>query len=216
MDSSKCRAYGYIVHFCEHLLLLYNILAKNLKIYYLFLLAFVLESNSQNVSVEKTIFGFQTGFAGIWIQNETKLSNFLVLRSEIGIENDFAVGNHYEDAGFILQPTINIEPRFYYNLNRRKLNGKSISKNSGNYFSLKANYHPDWFVINLDENVQEIADLSIIPTWGIRRQIGNHFTYETGIGVGYRIVYLKSKYADYDSNRNQYTPYFHIRIGYTF
>ena len=58
----------------------------------------------------------------------------------------------------------------------------------------------------------------------MKRQIGNHFNFETGIGLGYRVVYLKPNYrtANYQSvddsglDRNQYTPYFHFRIGYAF
>jgi hypothetical protein len=186
--------------------------------------ALTININAQNASVEKTFFGLQTGFAGIWLNNETKLSKTIALRSEIGIENDFAVGDHYSGAGFILQPVINIEPRYYYNLEKRNLNGKKTTKNSGNYLSIKTSYHPDWFVINSDENITKIADLSIIPTWGMKRQIGNHFNFETGIGLGYRVVYLKPNYrtANYQSvddsglDRNQYTPYFHFRIGYAF
>lgn len=187
------------------------------------ILVFTINSNAQNASVEKTFFGIQTGFAGIWLNNETKLTKTIALRSEIGIENDFAVGDHYNGAGFILQPVLNVEPRFYYNLEKRKSNGKKTSKNSGNYLSLKTSYHPDWFVINLDRNFGKIADLSIIPTWGIKRQIGNHINFETGIGLGYRIVFLKSYYQTENSQnvtvftetRNQYTPYIHFRIGYT-
>lgn len=132
----------------------------------------------QNDSVEKAIFGLQTGFAGIWLNNESKLSNSFVVRSEIGIENDFAVGDHYGDAGFILQPVITLEPRYYYNLRKRNTAGKKTSNNSGNYLSFKTSYHPDWFVINLDENVTKTADLALVPTWGMRRVIGKHFTYE--------------------------------------
>lgn len=194
------------------------------KIIALTILGLTINANAQNASVEKTIFGIQTGYAGIWLNNETKLSNSIVLRSEIGIENDFAVGDHYEGAGFILQPVLNLEPRYYYNLNKRNSKGKNISKNSGNYLSIKTSYHPDWFVINLDEDITKIADLSIIPTWGIKRQLGNHFNFETGIGFGYRVVFLKPNYktANYQSvdenslNQNQYTPYFHLRIGYIF
>jgi len=179
---------------------------------------------AQDVSVEKSIFGIQTGFAGIWLNNEFKLTNSTVLRSEIGIEYDFAVGDHYDGAGFILQPVLTLEPRYYYNLKNRNSKGKNISKNSGNYISLKTSYHPDWFVINLDENITKTADLSIVPTWGIKRQIGNHFTYETAMGLGLRVVYLKSNYYNGNAqnvdgvskNQIQYTPYFTLRIGYTF
>lgn len=46
-------------------------------------------ANAQDVSVEKSIFGIQTGFMGIWFNNEIKLSNSLAIKSEIGIENEF-------------------------------------------------------------------------------------------------------------------------------
>jgi hypothetical protein len=39
-------------------------------------------------------------------------------------------------------------------------------------------------VLNLADNYTKTADLAIIPTWGIKRQIGTHFTYETAIGKG--------------------------------
>ncbi|WP_281239951.1 hypothetical protein [Flavobacterium praedii] len=194
------------------------------KILALIFLGLNLNANCQTVGVEKTFFSIQTGLAGIWINNETKLSNSIALRSEIGIEHDFFVGDQYDGAGFILQPVLTLEPRYYYNLEKRNSRGKKTSKNSGNYLSLKTSYHPDWFVLNLDENITKTADLSIIPTWGIKRQIGSNFTYETGLGLGYRIVYLKPNYYngssqnvdDVSTNRNQYTPYLHLRIGYTF
>ncbi|MFV8270256.1 hypothetical protein ACNQGP_10025 [Flavobacterium sp. GT2N3] len=194
------------------------------KILALIFLGLNLNANCQTIGVEKTFFSIQTGLAGIWVNNETKLSNSIALRSEIGIEHDFFVDDQYDGAGFILQPVLTLEPRYYYNLEKRKSRGKKTSKNSGNYLSLKTSYHPDWFVLNLDENITKTADLSIIPTWGIKRQIGSNFTYETGFGFGYRIVYLKPNYYngssqnvdDVSTNRNQYTPYLHLRVGYTF
>jgi len=194
------------------------------KILALMFLGLNLNANCQTVGVEKTFFSIQTGLAGIWVNNETKLSNSIALRSEIGIEHDFFVGDQYDGAGFILQPVLTLEPRYYYNLEKRKSRGNKTSKNSGNYLSLKTSYHPDWFVLNLDENITKTSDLSIIPTWGIKRQIGSNFTYEAGLGFGYRIVYLQPNYYngssqnvdDVSTNRNQYTPYLHLRVGYTF
>jgi hypothetical protein len=189
------------------------------------ILAFNLNINAQEVGVEKSIFGIQTGFGvqtGIWFNNESKLSNSIVLRSEIGLEKDFTVGDHYDGAGFILQPVLTVEPRYYYNLEKRNSKGKKTANNSGNYISIKTSYHPDWFVINLADNVTKTADLAIVPTWGLKRQIGNHFTYETAVGFGYRVVYLKEnsvngnvQNVDGAYNRNQYIPYLHIGIGYT-
>jgi hypothetical protein len=87
-----------------------------------------------NYRSRKDFFSIQTGL-GIWINNETKLSNSIALRSEIGIEHDFFC-DQYDGAGFILQPVLTLEPRYYYNLENRNSEEKT-SKNSGNYFSLK-------------------------------------------------------------------------------
>lgn len=194
------------------------------KIILFLILGINIHSKAQEASVEKSIFSVQTGFAGLWLNNELKLSNSIALKSEIGIEYDFAVGDHYDEAGFILQPVITVEPKFYFNLKKRNSKGRNISNNSGNYLSLKTSYHPDWFVINLDDNITKNADLSIIPTWGIKRMMGDHFTYEAGAGLGYRIVFIKANsnfgnsqsVDDFNYTNKQYTPYLHLRIGYIF
>ncbi|MGG5485400.1 hypothetical protein [Gaetbulibacter sp. PBL-D1] len=45
-----------------------------------------LSTQSQTTSVEKSTFGVQTGFLGIWVHNESRLSNSIALRSEIGLD----------------------------------------------------------------------------------------------------------------------------------
>lgn len=196
------------------------------KIVLFLIVGFSLNANAQEASVEKSIFGIQTGFGvhvGIWFNNESKLSNSIALRSEIGLEKDFTIGDHYDGAGFILQPVLTLEPRYYYNLEKRNLKGKKTNNNSGNYISIKTSYHTDWFVVNLADNVTKTADLAIVPTWGLKRSIGNHFTYDTALGFGCRVVYLKEnsvngnvQNVDGAYNRNQYIPYFHLGLGYTF
>jgi len=196
------------------------------KLFVFLIIALGTNANAQDGKVEKSFFGIYTGFGskvGIWANNEFRLSTSIALRSEIGLENDFLVGDHYKDTGFILQPVLTLEPRYYYNLAKRNSRGRNTANNSGNYISIKTSYHPDWFVINLPDNVTKIADLGIIPTWGIKRQIDNHFTYETALGLGYRIVYIKAnstngniQNVDGDYERNQYIPYLHIGFGYIF
>ncbi len=80
--------------------------------------------------------------------------------------------------------------------------------------SLKTSYHPDWLVISNTKNVNVISDISIIPTWGIRRNIGNKFCYETGIGIGYRYIFAKQ--AGFIENKSEVTTNLHLRIGYRF
>lgn len=146
---------------------------------------------AQEAAVEKSIFGIQTGFLGIWVHHEAKLSNTLVLRSELGFDSGIWDGSYYDKTGFLMTPVLSLEPRWYYNLAKREQKEKRIDGNSGNFLSLKTSYHPDWFVISNQDQVKVISDLSIIPKWGIRRNIGNHFNFETGLGIGYHYIFAK-------------------------
>ncbi|CAN0598988.1 unnamed protein product [Ectocarpus sp. 12 AP-2014] len=171
-------------------------------------------AKSQTASVEKSTYGIQTGFLGIWAHNESKLTNSIALRTEIGFDSGIWGGSFYDGTGFLMTPVITLEPRLYYNLNKRVKKSRRIDGNSGNFISLKTSYHPDWFVISNTDNVSVISDISIVPTWGIRRNIGKHFTYETGIGIGYRYIFAKQ--AGFSENEGEATANLHLRIGYRF
>jgi hypothetical protein len=169
---------------------------------------------SQNTSVEQSTYGIQTGFLGLWVHNETKLTNSIALRSEIGLDSGIWGGDFYDGTGFLMTPVLSLEPKLYYNLNKRVSKSKRIDGNSGNFISLKTSYHPDWFVISNKDNISVISDISVIPTWGIRRNIGNHFNYETGVGIGYRYIFAKQ--AGFPKNKSEAAFNLHLRIGYRF
>ena len=59
---------------------------------------------AQEASVEKSTFGVQTGWFGIWLYNEAKLSNEIVLRSEIGLTGEFYFNGYYENTWFLVAP----------------------------------------------------------------------------------------------------------------
>ena len=160
------------------------------------------------IAVEKSIFGVQTGFLGIWAHNETRLSNEISLRSELGLDFGIQINSNSKTTALI--PSIRLEPRWYYNLERRVTKGRNISKNSGNFVALNLSYTPDWFVISNKDNINIISTLAFIPKWGIKRTLGNHFTYETGIGIGTFIVLNKYEVE------NPVAIDLHLRVGYTF
>jgi hypothetical protein len=136
------------------------------------------------------------------------------LRSEIGLDSGIWGGDFYNGTGFLMRPVLSLEPKLYYNLNKRVSKSKRIDGNSGNFISLKTSYHPDWFVISNKDNISVISDISVIPTWGIRRNIGNHFNYETGVGIGYRYIFAKQ--AGFPKNKSEAAFNLHLRIGYRF
>lgn len=166
-------------------------------------------SSNQNISVEKSLFGIQTGLLGVWINNESRLSNQWALRSEAGLDYAFN-SNYITGATHVFAPVINAEPRYYYNLLTRAEKGKSIAHNSANFLTLGIHYVPNWFVISNQRNVSVIPSISFIPKWGIRRSLENGFTYEAGIGLGWRHYF-----TNYGTT-NEATLDLHVRIGYTF
>ncbi|WP_417351675.1 hypothetical protein [Flavobacterium alkalisoli] len=182
------------------------------------------ETNGSKASVEESVTGIQAGPFGAWVNHEFKLTNQLTLRAEAGITTEYWYSGNYRgksniDDGWSYNPVITAETRWYYNLNSRIRKGKGIKKNSGNFLSLPISYHADWFFIDTNKQTSYSLDsniLSIVPTWGIRRTIGEHFDYETAIGLGYGYVF-KKKEGIYTWGSDQGTVLnLHFRIGYHF
>lgn len=164
----------------------------------------------QDNNIEKNIFNIQTGILGIWVNNEFRLSDQIALRTEAGLNLGYYFGYNFENK-YVLAPTFTLEPRWYYNLDKRVSKGKRIDNNSGNLLGVKFNYTPDWFVISDYENYSVAPQITIIPKWVARRAIGNtNFNYEFGGGIGYKHVSYKN-YPD----ESKLAVDIHLRIGYT-
>ncbi len=187
---------------------------KQLTLIILTILSNVLYSQEVKKDVENSIFNAQIGIAGIWVNNETKIIKNTVLRSEIGMSAGFWGGTYYDNVGFILTPLLRLEPKYYYNIERRISKEKSVENNSANFFSLKTTFHPNWFVISNYDNIKIISDFSVIPTYGFRRNISSKLNYEFSFGLGYRYLFLKD--VGYNANKSEIAPDLSFRIGYTF
>lgn len=175
-------------------------------------LATAQEIQKKEVSVEKSIFGVQTGFLGIWVHNEMRLTNEIALRTELGLDSGIFLNS--DTFKFLMTPVVTLEPRWYYNLERRSSKNKSIKKNSGNFFSIKTSYNPDLFTISNADNVGAINQLSIIPKWGIKRTYFGNLTFETGAGFG-EVFYFRENATNFDK-KSEFAIDLHLRIGYTF
>lgn len=167
--------------------------------------------------VQKSIYGVQIGVLGIWAHNESKLQKNVSLRTEVGFDTGlFSSNADYSgtNVGVVFIPSISLEPRIYYNLQKRKNKSNSIEKNSGNFIALKLNFRPDWFTLSNVKNTAVADNIAVIPKWGIKRTVWNHFTYELGAGLGYRKYFLKQ--YGYRENPDEMAIDLHLRLGYTF
>lgn len=164
--------------------------------------------------VEKSIFNVQEGILGIYINNESRLAERFTLRSEIGLEAGFFFESVNYNT-FFMAPVINIEPRFYYNINKRARKDKRTANNSANFITTNIKFAPDAFVISNNQNIKVFNQIAFIPKWGIRRSIGSsNFNYELGAGLGYNYVFRKNE--GYSKDLKQAVLDLHVRIGYTF
>lgn len=187
------------------------------------ILGFVMSSmlaKSQEASVEKSMYGVQLGLGTLSFQNESKLYRKIALRTEIGFEwsgttlesNNPAVK---DKTAYIIAPYINLEPKWYYGLDRRARLGKNIKRNSGNYFSLKTSFLSARTPIINPDNVKIVSALYVVPEFGIRRSFSKHFNYEFSGGYGFQYnIFSNSKGCDCKHGEE----YFDIRarIGYDF
>jgi len=173
-----------------------------------------INSKQSDASVEKSVFSVQTGLVGIWANNELRLSNQFALRTEIGLELLSFEYAYTDETKYGAAPSISIEPKWYYNLEKRVRKGRNIAENSGNAFSVRINYlSPNAFLISDIENYKGVDQLNIIPKWSIRRVYGKHFIFETGFGLG--PVIPVGKYSKYADSADVYVD-LHARIGYCF
>jgi hypothetical protein len=97
-------------------------------------------------------------------------------------------------------------------LSKRNSKSQDITNNSGTFISLKTSYHPDWFVIsNYEDDI--ISDISFIPTWGIRRNIGTILIMKPELASAIDIFSQRMRDIIVMKVKQQNL---HVRIGYVF
>jgi len=189
-----------------------NMIKKRLFFSILTLLPFLLQAQQtpEVASVEKSIFGVQFSSVGFWANNETKLSNTIALRSEIGFRiTNIRLGNPIYRIGnepFIPLVLI-LEPRYYYQIKKRYSQGLRIDNNTGYYLSLKIRHHAGWFMLSGSQP----SNIEIIPCIAFRENIGKHFNYEIGGGMGYQHTFTSIR-----EEKEYWAFNIVLRIGYTF
>lgn len=78
---------------------------------------------------------------------------------------------------------LNLQPRFYYNLDRRERLERKTLKNSADFFTLDIGYRFEPFYISVDIDGKDI--LWVVPKWGMHRALGEHWLFDLTAGIGY-------------------------------
>ena len=133
----------------------------------------------------KSILSLETGFLGVWLGYEQPISNKFLVKAEYGQEFGL-YAQTVEGSGFFSTGTLSLETRYFYNREKRASLEKSIINNSGNYLAIELQRIPDILTTNEGDRILIITkSTTLIPKIGMKRNLGNLFTYEIAGGIGY-------------------------------
>ena len=145
------------------------------------------------------------GLQGIGLTFEPRLSNTLTTDLSFG----FGGGYNISEGSInyhIFKPALYFcaTPKYFYNLKKRINKGKTTQYNSGNYMGIRLKYNMPLY------KKSDIIRNSILTNihWGIQRIIGNHWTINSNIGVGYA--------HDIDYNFGTIYPALDFKFSYIF
>ena len=164
--------------------------------------------DTRDTTVER-VYGAQIGLLGVWGYGEFPLGDEVALRTEIGIDAGIRGSSLLYDPVFVLTPSVRLEPRWYYNLAQRAAQGRNTGNNAANYFSVPLIAHPGLFRIASEDFIGVDRSIKILPTWGIRRNLGDRLNYEIGIGYGYGLRWGEGRSRPSGGD----TGWLHLRIG---
>ncbi|MDR1720639.1 MAG: hypothetical protein LBR67_11075 [Dysgonamonadaceae bacterium] len=167
--------------------------------------------HAQVGTVENSLWSVQAGIFGVWINNESRLDDAFAIRSEIAFTGGYSYTSYsgfdsdFEGESYAIVPLITAEPRWYYNIGRRAAKGKNTARNAADFLAIRTTIAPGLMLVS--KNAAVYKSLSVIPVWGIRRNLSCHFNFELSGGLGY--IYTKQ-------NNNRLGWDFSVRFGYTF
>lgn len=159
----------------------------------------------ENINTEKV---WRVNFLNPAIELEIPTGNKSTFSSALGV----GYGGGYPDltyggSGFvyIIAPFLDLQQKWFYNLEKRNRKGKVIKNNSGNFISVRFITRGN----SITDNVTRSSnfDFAIGPTWGIQRKYGNfHLLFDVG----------PQYYFDTEGNGNIWPLMIQINLGYDF
>lgn len=105
---------------------------------------------------------------------------------------------------YIIAPFLDLQEKWFYNLNKRLGKNKTVQNNSGNFISARFLTRGP----SISENVHRTSefDFAFGPTWGIQRKYGEKFHLLFDVGPQY--------YFDTKGNGNIFPIMFQLNLGF--
>lgn len=149
---------------------------------------------------------------GLGANWEQKISKSRTINFEVGVKSDLT----YHDNGNwsnSVYPTVGIELRQYYNVQKRLDRNKSTANNSASFFSITTEYlfKP---IIKSNSSANN-GFVKIIPAWGMQRKIASRVSFEGRFGweIKYGTDWKRDLLFDNTKKWNS-SPNIRLGIGY--
>jgi hypothetical protein len=117
----------------------------------------------------------------------------------------FGIG---DDLYYALLPVVDVEPRLYYNLDRRAARGKRTSANQGNFVSLQIKTVLPLGIVSDIHRPRIVGQTILSPMWGMRRVWGRGWLFELSGGMSLNVPW--------NGDGTLVTPNAGVRFGYSF
>jgi hypothetical protein len=147
--------------------------------------------------------------AGLHYAYEHPLARRATIIGRVGMDAGAVWGYNLlgDSWGFwMIAPSIDIEPRFYYGLDRRAARKRSTDSNTGSFLALQMkNVMPFGYIS--DSYLTIVGATSFTPMWGLRRAWGDHWLFEFTAGTTLAWGW---------EGGFQGSPHLGVRFGYSF
>lgn len=170
------------------------------------LLILGINANAQEIKSDNLDnFGkIELGLHGLSFAYELPLSNKFVWENAVGAGMGMSAEN--STATYSLNvvrpvPFLKSKLKFVYNINKRIEKEKNIRNNAGNYIALQTKYSFG----RPNHNTYNRTMLTELH-WGIQRNLGGNFIFNTHVGLGYL--------GDFNSNSGALSPTIGTSFGY--
>ena len=170
------------------------------------LLITVTYAQENKIETEKI---WRLNFLNPGVELELPTGTYSTFSAELGV----GYGGGYPDLTFagngfiyIISPFLDVQEKWFYNLNKRNSKNRTTENNSGNFVSLRFITRGN----SIAENVNRTSDFdfAIGQTWGIQRKYGKNFHLLFDVGPQY--------YFDTNGNGNIWPIMLQLNLGFDF
>lgn len=123
-------------------------------------------------------------------------------------------------TGIAFAPTFSVEPRYYYNFEKRQKKGKRTNGNSANYIEAMVTYLPSTRGYLYDEGEKYVnykfsfpTRMSVASLWGINRKLGKVGIFDLGLGIAFHHISESQELGVQSQNRVSFASKLHL--GFT-